>query len=173
MKYNSLKILNKKEKQEIENKLKEQFGIKEIPGLLIKKGRERVFLFSGNLQIGEIRKLEKIVPIERIGIYFAKIINDKIKLSIEGTHLLKSQIKKNIFELNKSQTEEWMLGKELLVENFSSDQKRAGGWGSWKGKNTGEFLVMKYGNDFLGCGKASENKIGNFIPKSRRLKERG
>jgi len=33
------------------------------------------------------------------------------------------------------------------------------------------FLIMKYKNNFLGCGKASELKIGNFIPKSRRLKK--
>jgi len=31
---------------------------------------------------------------------------------------------------------------------------------------------MKYKNDFLGTGKASENKIGNFIPKNRRLKHK-
>ena len=34
------------------------------------------------------------------------------------------------------------------------------------------FLIMKHGEDFLGTGKASEEKIGNFIPKNRRLKER-
>jgi len=33
------------------------------------------------------------------------------------------------------------------------------------------FFVMKYKDDFLGCGKASQEKIGNFIPKSRRLKK--
>lgn len=41
-----LKIFNKKEKQEIENKLNEQFGIKEIPGEIIMKGKEKLFLFS-------------------------------------------------------------------------------------------------------------------------------
>jgi len=35
-----------------------------------------------------------------------------------------------------------------------------------------DFLVMKYKNNFLGTGKASENKITNFIPKSRRLKNK-
>ena len=46
-----------------------------------------------------------------------------------------------------------MLGQEL---NINSGKKG--------------LLVMKHGEDFLGCGKASEEKIGNFIPKSRRLK---
>jgi len=31
---------------------------------------------------------------------------------------------------------------------------------------------MKYENDMLGTGKASEEKITNFIPKSRRLKDK-
>ena len=29
---------------------------------------------------------------------------------------------------------------------------------------------MKFKNDILGTGKISENKISNFVPKSRRLK---
>ena len=33
-------------------------------------------------------------------------------------------------------------------------------------------IVIKHKNNFLGCGKASENKIGNFIPKSRRLRSK-
>jgi len=32
------------------------------------------------------------------------------------------------------------------------------------------YIIIKYKNDFLGTGKASENKITNFIPKNRRLK---
>jgi len=36
-----------------------------------------------------------------------------------------------------------------------------------------DFLIIKHGDDFLGTGKVSEEKIGNFIPKNRRLKERG
>jgi NOL1/NOP2/fmu family ribosome biogenesis protein len=31
-------------------------------------------------------------------------------------------------------------------------------------------VAIRYKEDFLGCGKASESKISNFIPKSRRLK---
>ncbi len=152
---NFLKILNENEKKEIERELEEQFGIKNIPGLILRRGEERLFLFSGNFDKKEIKNLEKIVPVERIGVYFAKLVDGKVKLSIEGTHALKNQIKKNIFELEENQVENWMKGRELLVKT---------------GKRG--FLVMKYKNDFLGTGKASEEKIGNFIPKSRRLKNR-
>lgn len=152
---NFLKILNENEKQEIVNKLNKQFGIKEIPGLILRRGAERLFLFQGSFNEGQIKKLEDKVPVDKVGVYFAKIIKDEIKLSIEGTHLLKNQIQKNIFELNKEETEQWMKGQELNIQT---------------GKKG--FLVMKYQNDFLGCGKASEKKIGNFIPKSRRLREK-
>ena len=150
-----IKILTQQEKKQIENKLEEQFGIKEVPGKIIMRGAERLFFFTGEINELEIRKIEEIAPVEKIGIYFAKIINDNIKLTIEGTQILKNQIKKNIFELNSEQAEEWMMGREL---NISTGLKG--------------FVVMKNKEDFLGCGKASEHKITNFIPKSRRLKNR-
>ncbi|MBU0894467.1 MAG: hypothetical protein KKF48_00730 [Nanoarchaeota archaeon] len=150
----SIKILNKSEKQEILNKLKNQFGITDIQGLLVKCGAERIFLFQGSLNQKEIKKLEKIVPIERVGIYFAKEQNNLIRLSIDGILILKNQIKKNIFELNQEQMKEWMCGNELNINSGLND-----------------FVIIKYKNDFLGTGKASENKITNFIPKARRLKK--
>ena len=119
-------------------------------------GKEKLFLFSGSFSEKDINNLAKTAPIERIGIYFAKIIDKDIKLSIEGAQILKNQIKKNIFEIGGKQAEEWMMGRDLDIQT---------------GKNG--FLIIKHNQDFLGCGKASENKIGNFIPKSRRLKNKG
>ena len=153
---NRLKILNENQKREIENKLKKQFGIDKVEGIIVKRGEDRLFLFSGIFSTKEIKHLERIVIIERLGVYFANIFGGEIRLSIEGSQILKDQIKKNIFELNEKQAEEWMKGRELLIKT---------------GKRG--FLIMKYKDDFLGTGKASEEKIGNFIPKSRRLKNRG
>ncbi len=151
----TLHILKPKEKKQIERQLNEQFGIKKVPGIIIKTGTERLFLFQGNLDKKEILDLEKTIPIERIGVYFAKFQANKIRLSIEGVHILKDQITKNIFELDEKQTQQWMSGNELNIKIGGKD-----------------FLVMKYKNNFLGTGKASENKITNFIPKSRRLKNK-
>lgn len=157
--FTPLKILNEKEKKELENKLNKQFGTEIIPGTLVQKGKERIFLFSGNLTPKEIKKIEEIVVVERVGIYFAKILEDKneekIKLSIEGTQILKNQIKKNIFELPEELVDNWMKGQDLQIK-------------------TGErgILIIKHKDDFLGSGKASEEKISNFIPKNRRLREK-
>jgi len=153
---NPLKILNEKEKKSVENKLHEQFGISEISGKIIMRGKDKMFLFSGSFNPSQIKKLEKITLIERIGFYFAKVDErtKDIRLSIEGSQIIGPEVKKNIFEINEDQTKEWMKGRELRI--------RTGKKG---------FLILKYKNDFLGTGKASEEKIGNFIPKSRRLKD--
>jgi NOL1/NOP2/fmu family ribosome biogenesis protein len=90
-----------------------------------------------------------------VGDYFAKEQGYELRLSIEGTHLLKEQITKNIFELNQEQKEQWMHGHDLQIKT---------------GKKG--FFIIKYENDFLGTGKLSEEKISNFIPKNRRLKEK-
>jgi len=155
-----LHILTKNEKKEIEDKLNEQFGIITIPGLLIKSGAERIFLFQGNLDEKKILELAELTQIERVGIYLAKIFIDKegkeqIRLSIEGSQILGSQAIKNIFELDDKLVQEWMQGQDLQIKT------------SKKG-----FLIIKYKEDFMGTGKASEEKISNFIPKSRRLKSR-
>src|SRR3989344_429602 len=120
---NQLKILNNNEKKEIVKKLNEQFGINEISGIITRMGKERLFLFSGSFNNNEISKLEKIVNIERVGVYFAKLVPDenKIRLNIEGTQLLKDQIKKNIFELKSEQVEQWMRGQELNIKTGKKD----------------------------------------------------
>ncbi len=151
----SLKIFTSKEKEKLVEQLSKQFGIKKVDGMISMRGRERLFLFQGILNEKQIHEIESTIPIERVGIYFGKDINGQIRLSIEGVHILKNQITKNIFELNEEQLDLWMKGNELNIKS---------------GKNG--FLIMKYKDNFLGTGKASEEKITNFIPKNRRLKER-
>ena len=152
---NNIKIYNKKEKAQVESILHEHFGIDSIPGMVVKRGEERLFLFTGSFSEKDIELLQKCTFIERMGVYFAKITENEVRLSIEGSQILKEQINKNIFSLNPSQAEEWMKGHELLIKTGSHG-----------------FLIMKHQDDFLGTGKASEEKIGNFIPKNRRLRER-
>jgi len=161
---NKIKILNSKEKQKIIEKLKRQFGINEIPYILIKTGKEKIFAFSGNADYKQLSKILENLNIQGIGNYIAKEqdfkSNEEIRLSIEGTHFFKTQIKKNIFELNKEQLATWMHGHEILLPDNLVNKPKKG------------FVIMKYKNNFLGTGKASENKITNFIPKNRRLKEK-
>lgn len=154
-KIESLKIIEGKELEDFQNKLNEQFGVKEIPGKIMMRGRERVFLFTGDLDEENLRVLEKRTFVERAGTYIAKNVDGDYRLSIEGSQIFKEQITKNIVELSEEEMIEWMHGGEILKET------------GLRG-----FVIMKYQTDMLGTGKASENKITNFIPKSRRLKRK-
>ena len=150
-----IKVLNKNEKEKFVRQLNEQFWIKEIEGNIARFGKERIILYSAEISEKEIQTLDRFARVEGVGVYFAKFdekTND-IRLSIEGTQLLKNQITKNIFELDEKQAEEWMMGQDL---NIATGKKG--------------FFIIKFKEDLLGTGKISENKISNFIPKSRRLK---
>jgi NOL1/NOP2/fmu family ribosome biogenesis protein len=150
-----LRFFNETEKEKMLKQLKQQFGIRELPFELARLGKERIVVFSGNISGREILDLDEIAHIEGIGLYFAKEQVDGIRLSIEGSQLLKNQITKNIFELDEKQSEQWMMGQEISVK---TDKKG--------------FFIMKFKNDFLGTGKISENRITNFVPKQRRLKNK-
>ncbi|MBI2044555.1 hypothetical protein HYT23_00700 [Candidatus Pacearchaeota archaeon] len=266
----TIRILSKHETQAILSKLQEQFGIKQIPGILLRIGQERIFLYQGSLNEKQIKEHEKEIPIERLGVYFAKEQEDGIRLSIEGTQILQSQITKNIYNLDETQLEPWMKGNEILLDDYAKskfddnekndaddkykeimdknklnvkeldikdkldnekkdvdnknnlltlknkssepsnltlaksvsnnqsqvmsksepnigwasdfakrgakldERSREFGWDKTISQKPNKgFVIIKHKDDFLGTGKASELKISNFIPKNRRLRERG
>ena len=103
----------------------------------------------------QIKALEEATTIDSLGIYFASELDGKVRLSIEGTRILKNQIKENIIELTDEEAEIWIMGHEIE-----------------KKTNLKGFVLIKHKEEMLGTGKASEEKITNFIPKSRRLKDR-
>lgn len=147
-----MKIIFGGEKKKILNQLNNQFGIKEIPYLLIRFGKEKIRLYSGNLSTGELRILGKNLRIETVGVYFAKEEKDGIRLTLDGLQLIKNQITKNILEISDEQADNWMRGNDLEIR---SDKN---------------YKVLKNNHEFLGCGKSTGDKITNFVPKERRVK---
>lgn len=147
-----MKPLPNTDKKRILEKLNEQFGIKEIPQLIILFGKEKLRLYSGNLLKEELYYLNNELRIENIGLYFAKWENNEIRLTIDGVQMFKNQITKNILELNNEQAEQWLKGNDLDIKSDNS----------WK--------ILKHNNEFIGCGKSTGEKISNFMPKERRIK---
>jgi len=150
-----IRILRGKERERLMGVFEKQFGIKQIQGTLIRGRKGGIYLFTGTIPDKEIFNLLKIFPVEIIGIYLAKEMDGKLRLSIEGSQILKNEITKRIVELSKEEMEIWIMGHELIKKTGFED-----------------YVVMKYKNEMLGVGKASENKITNFIPKSRRLRDK-
>ncbi len=147
-----MKPLTSSDKKRIIEQLNKQFGISELPYLIIQFGKEKLRLYTGSLSKEELYHLDNEIRIENIGLYFAKWESDGIRLTLDGVQLLKNQINKNILELNDNQANEWLRGNDL-------DIKEETGW-----------KILKHNNEFIGCGKSTGEKISNFMPKERRIK---
>ena len=140
-------------------------GMKKIPELLIRSGKERIRAYSGNLSNEEIMEVWRLLPVEGIGLYVGKdMINrngvHEIRLCLDGMHTWKGQLTERVLELTKEQEEEWFKGKEIELN------------GDQIGKISEGFVSVKSGKDFVGVGKiGSEGKIlFGFLPKERRRK---
>ena len=147
-----MKPLTSTDKKRIVEQLTKQFGITQIPYLIIQFGKEKLRAYSGNLSKEELYYLDRELRIENIGLYFAKQEKDGIRLTLDGIQLFKDQISKNILELDNEQAEQWLRGNDLPI---SSDN-------SWK--------VLRHKDEFLGCGKSTGERISNFMPKERRIR---
>lgn len=139
-------ILTKKEEEEFYSKLRLQFGIeKKLEGVLLKR-KNRILLTTHEM----LKKLKNL-PIQRVGLYIAKVDEKSVKLSIEGSQLFGKYANKNIIELTEKEMEKWMKGFDLS-----------------KKLPRGIYLI-KFGPHFIGVGTSDGKKLKNMVPKERRF----
>lgn len=148
----NVRFVRSSEKRRIEEELDNQFGIQKLPYLLLETGKDKFRGFSGHISKEEIAKLARIADVELIGIYLLKKEQD-FRMSYDATQLLKTAITKNIVELNEKEFYEWIRGRDLEKEVPQGT------------------IVIKYGNDFFGCGRSNGKKIFNYVPKDRRIRK--
>ncbi len=148
----NIRFIKSNEKRKILESLNDQFGISELPYLLISTGNERIRAFSGSLSKEEIEELGKIARVELIGTYFLKE-EGLYRLSFDSPLLIKDEIKKNIVEINDEQFHDWIRGFDIQIEAPQG------------------VVVIRYNGDFIGCGKSNGKTIYNYVPKDRRLKK--
>ena len=143
----NLKFLNKKETRQILNKIKDRFGTTFSEDyIFLKNSQDKIFIISR-----DFAKLDtEHIRLNNIGLYVARIERAGIRLTIEGSQLIKPT--KNTLKITKQQQSQWLNGQELDID-----------------KNLEGYLIVKSGKDFIGTGKAREGKLLNFIPKRRRI----
>lgn len=149
-----LEVLKGKERKRFMERLSSQYGIEEIPFLLSRSGDERIRMFSGSLPAGEMERISRM-GIESMGLYLAKDQGGVIRLSFDAPLLLRGLMTKNIAEVSARQAAEWMKGNDIVLDGPAP-----------KG-----YVVVKSGNDMLGCGKSLGAVIKNYVPMERRIKE--
>lgn len=143
-----MKILTKRQVNQILNELKEYYGVKELEiDYSFFQNKDKIYLISK-----DIRNLNaKDLRINNMGLYFLDI-EKGLRLSIEGSQIIGKKATNNIHELNDKEIKGWLRGYDLDCKDIQG------------------YKLIKYRDDFYGVGFASNNKIKNFVPKSRRIK---
>jgi NOL1/NOP2/fmu family ribosome biogenesis protein len=146
-----IRFLKSKEKKAILTELEKNYGIKEIPYLLLEAGKQKIRGYSGHLSKEELQELAGITNIEIIGTYLISKKDDDARISFDAMHLFK--IEKNMTEITKEQLEKWLRGQDLPISNIPRG-----------------ITILKYQDDLVGIGKSNTEKIFNYVPKERKLK---
>lgn len=151
-----LRILNSKETKTIKEAVRSQFGYEFLEDFVfLQNNKNKVFITNRDIAKIELHQLK----INSIGLYIGEYKNNKMRLSIEGAQLVAQGAEKNVLALSRDDARLWMGGNDISVRK--------------KPENRGEFVILKYNKDVLGCGRVSEEKIANYVPKERRTKEQG
>lgn len=145
-----LKILNSREIKEIYKLIDGQWGAKiKLDYGFLKNIKNRIFIISKDISKIDTSKIR----INSAGMYFCEIDYKGIRLSIEGSQIIGPKAAKNVVELNGEETKNWLKGED--IEKECSDCRG--------------FVILKNKNDFLGSGKYSNNRILNYVSKTRRI----
>ena len=154
-------------------------GMKKIPELLIKTGKERVRAYSGNLSTEEIMEIWRLLPIEGVGLYVGKDMMNRngvreVRLSLDGMHTWKEQLTERVFVLSEKQEEDWFFGKDVELGEGQVGKIGDTQLEGHENLQAGGFVSVRSadGKDFVGMGKiGGEGKmLFGFLPKERRRK---
>lgn len=149
----NIDVVEKKQRKEIKEELNQNYGIDlDFSFHLIRSGKEKIRIFTGDINETELSVLNSLVRIDSLGMYFA-FLKDGLRLSLDASIVFGRKAKKNILELNKDQAIAWMAGKNLDIKEFKEIEFKS--------------PLVKYKDDILGQGKITES-IWNFVPKERR-----
>jgi len=150
-----INILNTREVKRIREQVVKQFGHfpkKDYAYLMNEKNR--LFLVNKDLGRVDLKKLK----IDKMGMYFAEVKPNHVRLSKEGAQLLVKDAAENdvelqnVVELSKTELKEYFTGVDLAKDLGEEDR----------------LIIVKYEDNVIGCAKYKERKILNFLPKMYR-----
>src|SRR3989344_8868973 len=142
-----MKLLNNKETKGIIKRLEEQYGTKDLKldYLFFINKDNKIFIINKDYS----RLNLDLLNINSLGMYFGKIENSGIRLSIYGSQMIGKFATKNIFETDKE--EEWLNGENLEC-----------------GKNLIGWVIVKSKEDYMGSGYCKNGIVMNYIKKMKK-----
>lgn len=147
---NSLDILNTKKIKKIMNLVKEQWDCSpEMDYAFLMNNENRIFIVNKDISEIDLSKIR----INSMGLYFGELVHEELRLSLDGAQIIGPYAKKNVVELDNAQKRRWLRGFDIEIEL----------------KDIPGFVIIKSGDDYIGCSKYKHGKLLNFVHKTRRL----
>ncbi|MFP4523240.1 MAG: methyltransferase RsmF C-terminal domain-like protein [Candidatus Woesearchaeota archaeon] len=146
-------ILNSKDKKILKRQLNDQFGVKELPDFVYFCLNKKEKVYICNRECFDIEHFS--IRVNTFGNYFGRYMPEGFRLSVEGSQLIGPYASKNVFECTLKQRDNWLHGLDIDSKTTTCE---------------GPYVLITHKNDFYGCGKLKENKILNYLPKSRMIK---
>jgi NOL1/NOP2/fmu family ribosome biogenesis protein len=146
----TLRFINSKERKELLARVVERWGSELSEDyVFLMNTKNKVFVVSRDVERVDLEKIR----VNNIGLYFGEVTErDELRLSIEGSSIVGRKAKKNVLEVSAEQARRWFAGEDLEVTD-----ERAG------------FMIVRSGENILGCGKLTGKRLLNFVPKARRI----
>src|SRR3989344_4277157 len=117
----NIQFLDKPKKEKFIEKIS-NLGVKKIPYLLLRTGKEKIRAYSGSFAGNDISKIGSLLNVEIIGLYIGKEFEQDARLSVDALHLLKDQIKENIIEITAEQKQAWFHGHDLELSSTQAEE---------------------------------------------------
>ncbi|MBI4153915.1 hypothetical protein HY501_01130 [Candidatus Woesearchaeota archaeon] len=142
-------LFDKSEVKKVIDELEGLYGVRlDLDYLFFINTKRKISLLSKSYREIADAKLR----INKSGLYFATQEVDGLRLSVEGAQLVNP--KKNYAEVSREQLRDWLKGFPVEVTAVVQG-----------------YVILKYGNDVVGCGKYKNGTILNAIGKDRRIKD--
>jgi NOL1/NOP2/fmu family ribosome biogenesis protein len=143
-----LTVMNTKDRKGLEQAVLSQFGVEELPDQeYVVSNKDKVYMVSKGLRVTKWDSLR----IDRVGVYIGKWYADGFRPSVEGANMLGPRATQNVVELGKQGLMGWFKGRD--VDTMYDDSR---------------FVIVKYGEDWLGGAKMQEGTLLNGVSKARK-----
>ncbi len=148
-KIGQFEILNSKAVKKIMQELNSQFGFEEkLDYAFLLSKKDKIMVINKTVDLLDHEKLR----VDAIGLYFGKYYNDGFRLSIEGSQLIGPRCTHDVIDLDMDQKHAWFRGEDIELDNENG------------------FVILKSGDDYLGCAKVKNFHALNSVPSARKLK---
>lgn len=146
------RILNSRERKELIERLSERYGYSgEFTHIVFRNTDGKHYLANRAME----EYLNEGLYIERVGVYMGQDQHGEFRFTIEGSQFIGPHATKGIVTITPAQRDQWMLGNDILMDQAGQEELQQ------------IFYLVRCGEDWLGCGKAKNGTLLNYVPKER------